>query len=238
MNIVLLSSTPSRAEEVSRLNDSSWPEFLLHGDVRNWSSLYTKFADFQLLFLEQEALVGAGLTVPCAWHPDLPTPETLDEVVYRARWPLEQGSLCALAALVAPSHRKRGLSREIIMAMMELAGRRGLCGVIAPVRPTRKHEFPFEPIEEYLLRRDEQNRVWDPWVRVHAELGGLRLGIATAAVRVRGTVAEWEEWTGERFSESGDVAVPGGLVPVSVDREADVGEYREPNVWYFHARRA
>ena len=90
-------------------------------------------------------------------------------------------------------------------------------------------------MDRYIDRRGERGRIWDPWLRVHDELGGRRLGIVTAAVTVRGTLAEWEQWTGERFPNSGSYAVPGGLVPVSVDRDANVGEYREPNVWYFHS---
>jgi hypothetical protein len=48
-------------------------------------------------------------------------------------------------------------------------------------------------------------------------------------------VAEWEEWTGMAFPESGDYVVPGALVPVQIDRERDEGRYVEPNVWMRHA---
>jgi hypothetical protein len=70
---------------------------------------------------------------------------------------------------------------------------------------------------------------------VHDELGGRRLGICRKAVTVTGSVSDWELWTRRRFPGSGEFAVPGALTPVRIDRDADFGEYVEPNVWYFHA---
>jgi hypothetical protein len=56
----------------------------------------------------------------------------------------------------------------------------------------------------------------DPWLRVHEELGGRPTGIARRAVTVRGSVGDWERWTGQRFRTSGKHAVPGALVPVVI----------------------
>jgi len=237
MKVVPLSAARDRADELRKLNDSTWPEFLLHGDVRNWSSLFDEFAEFQLMLLERGSLIAAGLTVPFSWHREQPPPKTIDEVVGGARWPLEHpgGVLCALAALVAPGHRRRGLSKRIIREMCESAVRHGLSGVLAPVRPTRKHEFPYETMEEYVARRDASGRTFDPWLRVHQELGGRELGVLRRALTIRGTVADWRRWTGRTLPASGDYVVPGALVPVRIDLERNVGEYVEPNVWYLHS---
>jgi hypothetical protein len=54
-------------------------------------------------------------------------------------------------------------------------------------------------------------------------------------MRVLGTVAEWEEWAGMTFPETGSYVVPGALVPIEVDRERDQGLYVEPNVWMVHS---
>jgi hypothetical protein len=54
-------------------------------------------------------------------------------------------------------------------------------------------------------------------------------------MRIAGTVAEWETWTGMRFPESGDYVFPAGLAPLHVDTKRDIGEYWEPNVWLLHA---
>jgi hypothetical protein len=61
------------------------------------------------------------------------------------------------------------------------------------------------------------------------------LAVAPSTLRVTGTVAEWEGWTGMEFPDSGMHVVPGALQPVAIDREADVGVYDDPNVWMRHA---
>jgi len=56
-------------------------------------------------------------------------------------------------------------------------------------------------------------------------------------VRVPGTAAAWEEWTGLAFPESGSYVVSGALVPIEIDRERDEGVHVEPNVWMVHRPR-
>jgi hypothetical protein len=53
-------------------------------------------------------------------------------------------------------------------------------------------------------------------------------------MRISGTVAEWEGWTGLPLPESGEYVFPQGLAPLSVDREQDLAVYFEPNVWVEH----
>ncbi|MEV4467804.1 hypothetical protein AB0J51_29785, partial [Micromonospora echinofusca] len=48
------------------------------------------------------------------------------------------------------------------------------------------------------------------------------------------TVAEWEQWTGLVFPDSGDYVIPDGLAPLRVDRELDQGTHTEPNLWFRH----
>jgi hypothetical protein len=50
-----------------------------------------------------------------------------------------------------------------------------------------------------------------------------------------GTVEEWEKWTGLALPSSGTYVIPDGLTVLEVDREADQGIYREPNIWLRHA---
>lgn len=51
---------------------------------------------------------------------------------------------------------------------------------------------------------------------------------------VEATVAEWEEWTGLQFPESGEYVIADALAPVQVDIEMGLGRYIEPNVWVHH----
>jgi hypothetical protein len=82
-------------------------------------------------------------------------------------------------------------------------------------------------------RRDDGTHV-DPWLRTHERIGAEIVKVASRSFTVAGTVAEWEEWTGMAFPESGTYVVPGALVPVEIDRERDEGLYVEPNVWMVH----
>jgi hypothetical protein len=128
----------------------------------------------------------------------------------------------------------RGISRAAVEGMLEVARRHGLEALIAPVRPSWKDRYPLTPIERYAAWAREDGLPFDPWMRVHARLGASILKPEPRSLRITGTVAEWEEWTELAFPESGDYVFPGGLAPVAIDRESDVGRYWEPNVWMLH----
>ena len=123
----------------------------------------------------------------------------------------------------------------MIRAMAELCRRHGLANLIAPVRPSLKARYPLTPIERYAAWTRPDGLPFDPWMRVHARLGGRILRTAPRSLRITGTVAEWESWTGLQLPESGTYVIPDGLAPLEVDRERDVGSYWEPNVWMAHA---
>ena len=74
----------------------------------------------------------------------------------------------------------------------------------------------------------------DPWIRTHQRLGASILGPAPRAMVITGTVAEWEEWTGMAFPESGRYVVPDALGPVDINREKNRGTYEETNLWMQH----
>ena len=54
-------------------------------------------------------------------------------------------------------------------------------------------------------------------------------------MRSTGTVADWRQWTGLAFPETGAYVVPRAAAsPVPIDVEADRGVYLDPNVWVVH----
>jgi hypothetical protein len=142
--------------------------------------------------------------------------------------------LCALLISVPRSRQGRGASGTALRAMVELARAKGLEALIAPVRPSWKDRYPLVPIERYAAWRRDDGLPFDPWVRIHERAGGEILKPEPHSLRITGTVAEWEEWTGMAFPESGEYVFPGGLATVEIDREQDVGRYWEPNVWIRH----
>jgi GNAT superfamily N-acetyltransferase len=214
-----------------------WPTYNLNGDVLNgyWGRLYSERADFQFVYLEDDEVVGRGHTIPVAWDGTLDgLPAGIDGAISAGFEQPGGNVLCALSAEVAGGHQGQGLSAGILRTMVALARTHGLEALIAPVRPSWKDRYPLAPIEEYAAWLRDDGLPFDPWLRVHARLGAEILKVEPQSLRVTGTVAEWEGWTGMSFPASGTYWMPRGLAPVTIDREADQGAYWEPNVWMLH----
>jgi hypothetical protein len=72
------------------------------------------------------------------------------------------------------------------------------------------------------------------WLGTHYRVGGKVLKIAPESMIIKGTIAEWEQWTKMKFPASGSYVVSGALTPIQIDRENNLGTYIEPNVWVKH----
>jgi hypothetical protein len=240
--LVTLEQRPELAEQVRGLGPAVWPEFLQHDAVckRYWALLYSTFARFQVVLCDAAGkVIAAGHTIPLVWDgtkDDLSS--GVDGVLERGVRDVECGriptTLSALAAMVAPSEQRRGLSATILRAMRSTAAANGLMALIAPVRPTLKHRYPLTPIERYTRWTQPDGSPFDPWVRVHWRLGAEFLQVAPQSMVITGTVQEWEAWSGLLFPESGAYVVPEALQPVLIDLESNRGRYEGPNVWMRH----
>jgi hypothetical protein len=204
-----------------------------------WPRLLREFADYQVVLVDDDRLLGAGHSLPFRWdgRPTSP-PEGWDQVFAQAMADADAGraptSAVALGVTMATEARGRGLSHLVVRELRDIAGRHALADLIVPVRPSHKAAYPLTPFERYLAWTTPDGRPFDPWLRVHIGLGGAVLGVCKESMVITGTVAEWEEWTGMRFPDSGPYVVPGALVPVQIDRDRDQGRYAEPNVWVRH----
>ncbi|GAA2132238.1 hypothetical protein [Nocardioides bigeumensis] len=220
-----------------------WPEYNLHGDVLNelWPRLDQEIPQLQFVLYDDDAdeVVAEGHTGAFYWDgEDATLPPSFDEALRLVFEPFRgtppPNTLCALAAETPRGGRLRGLAAEILGAMRTLAGREGLTHLVAPVRPSMKDRYPITPIEQYVAWRRDDGQLLDPWMRVHERLGARVSTPLPDSLRITGTVAEWESWTGLAFPASGTYVFPEGLAPLSVDREADLASYWEPNVWMIH----
>jgi GNAT superfamily N-acetyltransferase len=243
IELVRYSERPELWAATGDISAEVWPEYNLHGDVLNayWRQLPSEFPDYQFCLYDarEEDVVAEGHTAPCPWDR---TPEGLgdgiDAMLVAAldahRTGRRPDALCALAAEIRPRFRGRGLANEVLAAMVVLAREADLPYLIAPVRPSFKDRYPITPIERYVTWTDENGEPFDPWIRVHVRVGGRLVKPVPRSMRITGTVAEWEAWTGMRFPDDGAYTFPAGLAPVEIDRGRDVGEYWEPNVWIVH----
>jgi hypothetical protein len=227
---------PDLAERTGEVGNP-WPEFILHADVTvvHWRKLAEELPEFQLVLYDDhgDVVVGRGQTVPASTSNGLPAGlDDLLECRFGTGPREEPDVLGALVAIVDPGRQGEGLSASIINGMRRIAAAAGFHELIAPVRPTWKERYPLTPLERYVHWRRDDGLPFDPWIRLHVRLGAELAEVCPESMRVTGTVAEWEEWTGLLFPDDGDYVVPGALVPVTF--EEGIGVYVEPNVWMRH----
>jgi GNAT superfamily N-acetyltransferase len=224
-------------ERAYQLTKDTLAEYNNHGDVLDeyWGRLTEELPEFQFHVVEGDEPVARARCLPVRWDGTVDDlPPGIDGAIARG---FDEGGanvLCALLIAVPASAQGRGLSRVALEAMLGIAREHGLPELIAPVRPSWKERYPLTPIERYAAWTREDGLPFDPWMRVHARLGADVLRPEPQSLRITGTVAEWESWTGMAFPESGEYVFPRCLATVAVDREADVGRYWEPNVWMRH----
>lgn len=218
-----------------------WPPFMMEDVVANklWHMLAEAFADFTFYLLEGDRPIAVGHAIPITWDgtvADLPVGwnNGFQRGVDNFRSGVAPNTLMAIEASIAPEYAGRGISYQIIAGMRRRAQQFGLQAVIAPVRPSHKSRYPLTPMVRYVHWTREDGLPFDPWLRVHVRLGGEIVKVCHPAMRIEGSVADWEGWTGMRFPDSGEYIVPGALTPISIEREADWGLYLEPNVWVHH----
>ena len=244
--IITSRQNPELLDKTHRKIGREWPEFMLNDPVANLlDNCYTDLPDYQFILIgeDQETPVALGNSIPIAWHDAV---ENLPENGWD--WALQKGIddfysgnkpnlLCALQIVVFGNNRGKGISSHAVEAMRQIGIKHGLNKLIAPVRPSRKSEFPELPIDEYILKSNGLGFPYDPWLRVHVKIGAKIIKPCHHAMRITGTIAEWENWTGIKFAESGRYVIPGALVPVEINLENNLGIYIEPNVWMVHELR-
>ena len=226
----------------SELGSRVWPEFMQHDStvLKHWPELYTRFLEYQFALFEDEVLLGVGNSLPLCWEQafsDLPD-QGLDWAMEKADKDYKQGRqptmLVGLQILINPAYQGRGLSYKMLDLMKDIARGNGLTHVALPVRPRLKSSYPLIPMEDYIRWLDTDNRPFDPWIRVHIKAGGKILHTCHQSMDISGTITEWEEWTRTKFFTSGDYIIDQALVPVHINREKNLGLYKEPNVWFLH----
>lgn len=237
MKIATVAERPDLVEPGWNATRDTLPEYNDHGDVLNryWGRLTEERPEFQFHVVDGDDILARARSIPIHWDgtvEDLPA--GIDGAIARG---FDEGGanvLCALVIMVPRALQSRGFSAVAVEAMHEIAKRHRFSALIAPVRPNWKERYPLVPIERYSSWRRSDGTHFDPWIRVHERLGAAVLKPEPRSLRITGSLADWEGWTGMVFPESGDYWFPDGLATVAIDREADRGRYWEPNVWMRH----
>jgi amino acid adenylation domain-containing protein len=237
-----LAQRPELLHPMEAAHLGSWPEFFA-GDtaVRQlWPRIWTEFPEYQFALVnEADEVVAAGNAVPLRWSGEAATlpsgwSAALGQSLSADRAAAPPDTLLILTGVVIPSYQSRGLASVVLEGFKALARGLGLARAIVPVRPTGKSDHPEMSFAAWCDARREDGLRQDAWLRIHERVGGRPLRIEPQSQRVTGSVRQWEAWTGMKFPASGEYHVPGGLHPVRIDLERDVGEYEEPSIWYQH----
>lgn len=237
MIIEKLSDNKKLVEVINKLHSEPWPIFLSEDSSvkKYWQRLYQVYPEYQLLFRIKNEYVGVANSAPIYWNSnidDLPSgfDEAIETIIEEDKKP---NILCGMAVVISKKHLGKGISSEIINNLKKLAKSYGYSNLILPVRPTLKSQYPTISMDNY-IKWKKDDLPFDPWLRVHIKIGGEILKVANPSMIVRGTVSDWQRWTGMYFGESNEYIIQGALNPVSIDLENDLGEYIEPNVWVLH----
>jgi GNAT superfamily N-acetyltransferase len=244
LELITPASHPEYRRIVAPLASACWPEFMLHDPVadEHWGALFDRFADYQfgLLDVETNRAAAMGNSLPLRWEKSLDTlPEqgwdwAFQQALQDDRAGRQPNIQCAIQVAIDPAYRGQGVSARMVEAMRQVGKSKGFTRLIAPVRPSQKALYPLCDIDHYVNWRTGNGLPFDAWLRVHARLGARLIRVCHESMRISGTIAEWQTWTGLSFPESGSYYIPEALTPVEMDIQADSGLYIEPNVWMLH----
>jgi GNAT superfamily N-acetyltransferase len=243
LRTVTLAQRPDLAPQITSVLASRWPAFMLAGRPAHGVDLVKLLGavpQHQVLLVDdRDQVLGTGLSVPVRWDRSVDgLPAGWDGAISNAAELLDAGgtanAVSALSVTMTPAATGRGLAAGMIQALKAAAAAAGSDALMVPVRPVLKAQYPLTPMAKFLTWRTDDDRPFDPWLRLHLRLGALQAGVTYPSVTVTGSVAEWQDWTGLSLPASGEYVIPGGLVPLVVDRRTDSGVYREPNVWVVH----
>jgi hypothetical protein len=224
-------------------SEAVWPEYNLHGDVFDdwWTPLLEELPEYQFALCDDAAdvVLAEAHTGPLAWNGDdhrLPDgiDDALQRVVAGRRASSPVDTLCAFAAEVDPAVRQRGLAAPT-------AARHERARGTPPAAPADRARAAVmegalsacadRALHNLAPRGRRADRSVDASARTPRRARCHGPAPLAAHHRDRPRVGDVDR---PRLPESGAYVFPHGLAPLSVDRDADIGTYWEPNVWMIH----
>jgi len=239
---VTLEERPDLENEINKLHNIGWINFMREDPIaiKYWDELLSYFPEYQFILLNEELKpMACGNAIAFCWDGNENSlaagwDKVFEKGIVDFRNKVQPNSLSALAIVIHPEFRGKGLSKRMVRKMKELAVKSNFKNMVAPVRPSLKGMYPLIPMEEYMTWEREDGTPFDPWIRTHIKMGAQVIKVAEKSMVIPASIKEWEEWTGMKLPSSGRYIINEGLVPLEVDITTDKGVYVEPNVWLRH----
>jgi hypothetical protein len=242
MRVVSLAERPDLIDPMWNM-PNLWPPFMLHDPNGNlfFDRLPDVFPEFQLVAIDaDDAVIGKINSIPFRWHgSDDDLPDTGWDGIQQQGFDDDAHgrpptAVSLLEARIVPEHQGRGLSGQVLEATRRRIRAMGIKDLFGPVRPAAKAAEPATPMSQYAAMVRSDGLPADPWIRTHVRLGGRIVKVCPLSMTISGTLTQWQQWTGQRFTESGATAVAGAISLVHVDLAQDHAVYVEANVWVHH----
>ncbi|HHL3492522.1 TPA: GNAT family N-acetyltransferase [Legionella pneumophila] len=224
-------------EKILHLRQKIWPDYQrIKKD--HILKLYSDYPLYQWLSHYNGEVVAIINSLPVAFDQSLDSlpQEGLNWVLshLESTIPNPSNYLAAVSVTVNPAYQRLGLSKLLLNRLKASAQEAQYKALIVPARPSQKENYPLISIEDYLQWKKADNTIFDPWLRVHAQLGGKIAYPCQQSRMITANVAQWEQWLGHPLLQTGQYLVKGGLNPVIINKEEDIGIYIEANVWVIH----
>ena len=234
---------PDKVVAAARLLDIiSFPYFLTDNHTQHQFILVSeRFKEDQIIFLDDtgEKVLAVGFSAPLHLAESLPEngwEGGMNQIISDDQEGKKPNALMAFSASISADAKGQRMGDKILIAFMQRAKELGLEKLIAPARPTNKGKYLDMPMEEYANLLDEKTgKHLDPWIRAHQRNGGKIMGVGRnshvvcASSGAWPSVAQWEKWTGMKFTEDGEYEIPQGNARLHI--HDGVGEYREDCIW-------
>jgi len=198
------------SDENWRIVDEVGEPFLLNDSVANvYFGGFTSLPDYQFMLYDGETVVATCNSIPLTWNLEDRTLSDAAGLGARMGSELKDRGATPNHPLRAFDHSRAQLSRQ----RDQQAGSRGheshcraarLERTVAPVRPSLKALIRDGVGALHPRTREDGTQTFDPWLRTHRRVGARIVKNCAALDVIPGTVAQWEDWTGMKFPESGE----------------------------------
>lgn len=168
--IFILDKHPEMASHFDDLNEVGWPQFMLFDKVavQHYAQVVEFFPNFQFCIESEDGTVLACWnSVPFYWDgTEEGLPAGWDHVFLKSIEDYYEGrepnAVSALAIVIHPGGRGKGISRIMVQTLKELVKNQSIKQLVAPVRPSVKSKYPLTPIDQYIKWENDNGDPFDP----------------------------------------------------------------------------